>query len=374
MPTVIPGDKKLTLTWDQVSGVPGYKVYYGPTDDIVQASEFSQTIPASAPTVRAEITGLTNGTLYYVWVKSWNSQGTSSQSPSASGTPQAKTPIDFSNLRFELGTATAEYIFAQDLPPSVFFPEGRPNTDRLTRVQETALGNLFCDAAAWYIRKQYPDETIDFVFLNGGYIDNGISKGTITLGSLSGIVQPDSRTARFMLLTLTGAELKRFFNDTEGKKTNIEPGDVSGVAHSGRGGPPNTKFFGILSKEVRFTLRYYKPPELPNPPKEIDKAEPYQHGFIDTEALTINGRPIVDTQNYRICTTDELASGEYFVQLAAGRDKLNIETPFWHGVAAYIYDQGSVTPGLDGRLKVEGGVNLPPPWVPGTLVYNPTSQ
>jgi hypothetical protein len=369
-PEVTPGDGKLTLTWNQVSGVPGYKLYYATGDDFSAATEFSQTIPASSPTVSAELTGLTNGTLYYVWVLSSNSAGTSSPGESASGTPQAKDPINFTDLRFELGRATAEYIFAQDLPASVFFPEARPNTDRLTRVQETTLGNLFTDGAAWYIRNKVKEE-IDFVFLNGGYIDNVLSAGTITVGSISGIVQPDSRSDKFMLLTLTGAELKKFFNDAEGKEENIEPGDVSGVVHTGRGGPHNTGFFGVVSKEVRYTLKYYKAPELADPPVEIsyDDSEPYYHGFIDTENdLTINGEPINDSKSYRICTTDYLASGEYFTLLkTAGKNSRLIDTPFWHGVAEYIYDQGSVTPKLDGRIKVEGGVPLPAPWVEGTL-------
>jgi hypothetical protein len=333
-PTVTPGNGKLTLAWDQVPGVPAYKLYYGTGDNFSAATEFSQTIPANSPRVSAELTGLANNTLYYVWVLSSNSKGNSSPSESVSGKPLAKDPIDFGNLQLELGRATAEYIFAQDLPPSVFFPEGRPNTDRLTRVQETALGNLFTDAAAWYIRKQYPAENIDFVFLNGGYIDNVLPKGTITVGRISGIVQPDSRSDTFILLTMTGAELKKFFNDTEGKQETIEPGDVSGVAHSGRGGPPNTKFFGILSKEVRYTLKYYKPPEGTT---QIEDAEPYQLGFIDTENdLTINSEPIDDRKNYRICTTGSLASGEYFVLLkTAGKNLRVIDTPFWHGVAEY---------------------------------------
>jgi hypothetical protein len=367
-PDVTAGEGKLTLVWDQVPGVPGYELYYGTEDDIAQATEFLQ-VPAAAPRVRAEITGLTNDVLYYVWIKSWNQIGTSASSPSASGMPKAKDPINFKNLQFELGAAAAEYIFAQDLAPSVFFPEGRPNTDRLTRVQETALGDLFTDAAAWYIRKNYPDDPIDFVFLNGGYIDNALPKGTITVGSISGIVQPDSRGDKFILLTLTGAELKKFFNDAEGKNTYAEPGDVSGVAHSGRGGPHNTGFFGMVSKEARYTLKYYRAPELGSPPQEIEDREPYMHGFIDTEKdLTINGQPIDDDkEDYRICTTDYLASGEYFVQLAKGKEKRLINTPFWHGVAEYIYDQGTVTPALDGRIKVEGGVPLPPPWESGNL-------
>jgi hypothetical protein len=377
-PTVTPGDGKLALTWNQVSGVPYYKLYYGRSDSFSTATEFPQTIPASSPTVSADITGLTNDTLYYVWVQSWNSQSTKDNSPyseSVSETPKAKEPINFSDTRFELGRAAAEYIFAQDLPASVFFPEGRPNTDRLTRVQETALGNLFTDGAAWYVRKNYPEENIDFVFLNGGYIDNALPAGTVTVGGLSGIVQPDSRRDKLTFLTLTGAELKKFFNDAEGKEATMEPGDVSGVVHTGRGGPHNTGFFGVVSKEVRYTLRYYKPPEGTAEISSGD-SEPYYHGFIDTGtgegALTINGETIVDTRNYRICTTDYLAAGEYFTLLkTAGEDIRVIDTLFWHAVAAYIYDQGSVTPGLDGRIKVEGGVPLPAPWVPGDLIYEP---
>jgi hypothetical protein len=374
MPDVTPGDGKLSLSWDQVSGVPRYKLYYGTTEDFAGAAEFPQTVPANAPSVNAEITGLANGVLYHVWVQSWNSQSARDNSPlggPVTGTPQAKDAIDFTNLRFELGRAEGEYIFAQDLPPSVFFPEGRPNTDRLTRVQETALGNLFTDGTAWYIRKNYPGENIDFVFLNGGYIDNGISAGTVTLGGISAIVQPNARGNKFLLLTLTGTELKKFFNDEEGKKTSNEPGDVSGVVHSGRGGS-GTGFFGMVSAEVRYTLRYYRPPELPDPPAEIENPEPYQHGFIDTDELTINGLPIADDRNYRICTTDSLASGEYFTLLfTAGKDKRVIDIPFWYGAAEYIYDQGRITPQIDGRVKIEGGVPLPSPWVPGDLVYRP---
>jgi hypothetical protein len=374
-PVIVPGDTKLILTWNQVHGVPRYKLYYGTTDDFSAAAEFAQTVPAGSPVSGAELTGLENGTLYYVWVQSQNSRSTkdnSPYSPSASGTPRPKDPIDFTNLRFELGEATAEYIFAQDLPASVFFPQGRPNTDRLTRVEETALGNLFADGAAWYVRKNYPGEKIDFVFLNGGYIDNGISKGLVTVGSISAIVQPDSRGDTFMFLTLTGAELKKFFNDTEGKKTAAEPGDVSGVTHTGRGGPHNTGFFGIVSEDLRYTLQYYKPPELPSPPAEIEDPEPYYHGFIKPGTLKIHGEDIIDDRDYRICTTGYLASGEYFTLLyTAGKNKRRTETPFWHGVAAYIYDRGAVTPKLDGRIRIEGGVPLPSPWVPGDLIYRP---
>jgi hypothetical protein len=356
--TVTPGADKLTLTWNHVPGVPAYKIYYGTTNDINAAAEYWETVPAEAVSVRADITGLANGTLYYVWVKSWNSRGTSGPSPAASGTPQPKPPIVFTNYQFELGRAAAEFIFAQDLPPSVFFPEGRPNTDRLTRVQETALGNLFTDGAAWYVRKQYPAENIDFVFLNGSYIDNFLPAGLITTGGLAGIIDPDGRLDKLMFLTLTGAQLKLFFDE------------VAGVIHTGRGSQ-NTGFFGMVSKEVRYTLQYYKPPEGTSPPLTGVDREPYWFGDIKPGTLKINGADIVDSRSYRICTTDYLGSGVYYTTLYAGTNKRLTSTPYWHAVAEYIYDQGTVTPKLDGRVKIEGGVPLPPPWIPGDKIYTP---
>jgi hypothetical protein len=357
-PDVAAGPGKLIVSWNQVSGVPQYKLYYNTTTVFSSATEVVPTIPASAPTVRAEILGLTNGVTYYVWVQSWNSKGGTSGgvSPSASGAPKAKDPISFSNTQFVLGSAAAEFIFAQDVPASVFFPSGGPNTDRLTRVQETALGNLFTDGAAWYIRRQYPGENIDFVFLNGGYIDNALPSGNITVGNLSAIVKSDSRNDKFLLLTLTGAQLKLLFND------------IAGVVHTGRGGS-GTGFFGIVSKEARYTLQYYAPPSGTSPALSAAAAELYYHGWIKAGTLKINGLDIVDGQNYRICTTDYLAAGEYFTRLyTSGTNKRLINTPFWHGAAEYIYDQGSVTPKLDGRIKIEGGVPLPAPWIPGTLI------
>ncbi|AEF81997.1 fibronectin type III domain protein [Leadbettera azotonutricia ZAS-9] len=369
-PSVVPGNNKLALTWNQVLGISSYKLYYNTSNDFSTATPVAGTIPANAPAVSAEITGLVNDMPYYVWVASLNLQGESPASESASGTPKAKDPINFSNLKFALGTASAEYIFAVDLPPSVFFPDGRPNTDRLTRVQETALGNLFTDGVAWYVRNKL-NEPIDFVFINGGLIDNVLPRGTVTVGTVAGITQPDARTDKIFLLTMKGDKLKLFFEDMAGKETTIEPGDVSGVVHTGRGGPHNTGFFGTVSKEVRYTLQYYKAPEFTegDPAISSDISEPYYHGFIKPGTLTINGVPINDSQDYRICTTDYLAAGEYFTGLYTdGTDEKSFSIPFWHGVAEYIYDQGTITPYLDGRIKIEGGVPLPPPWIPGDLV------
>jgi len=362
------GDSKVTVTWAQVHGVPAYILYYSTTDNFSNpAPSAGPTVLSAAPENTADITGLSNGTTYYVWVVSSNGAGgNSGPSPSAFAATAAKPSIVFNDTRFVLGNSTAEFVFAQDLPVSVFFPEGRPGTDRLTRVQETALGNLFADGAAWYLRTKQ-QKNIDFVCINGGYIDNALLRGNVTVGSLMGIVQPESRTEdKFVIVTLKGSDLKKFFYNPD-RELSLdawnEEEDVAGVAHTGRGGPHNTGFFGAVSKEARYTLEYPQAPPT-DTVLNYDESEPYFHGRIKPGTLKINGVDIDDDTEYRIGTTDYLASGAYFTTLVTGKISIElIDVLFWKGVAEYIYDRGTITPYLDGRIKIEGGVPLPAPWV-----------
>jgi hypothetical protein len=79
--TVSSGDEKLNLSWSAVAGADEYEVYYST----------GTTIPGTAAqtvsTTTANITGLTNGTSYNVWVKPKNAQGTGGTSTMASGKP-----------------------------------------------------------------------------------------------------------------------------------------------------------------------------------------------------------------------------------------------------------------------------------------------
>jgi hypothetical protein len=364
---VIPGNNKLTLTWQQVSGVPYYKIFYSQTDNSAGADviAFNTTIPADSPTVTAELTGLATAVQYYVWIKSANSKGESGFSTSVSGTPQAKTPINWNDMQFEVGTALSDFPFAEDMPPSVFFgAEGRPNTDRITRTHETALGDLWTDAAAWYAREVL-GKNCDFVFLNGGYIDNALPRGKIRLSTLLAMTDPDARSDKIVFLTLSGANLKKFL----GVNTNDPDynSSVASVVHLGRGGA-GTGNFGNVSAELRYTLQYPKAPGGYGP-LAYEAAEPYYHGRIKAGTLKLNGTDIVDTQNYRICTTDYNYSGIYFTVLrTSGINAESTGVPYWHAVAEYIYDKGTVSPRTDGRIKIEGGVPLPPPWTAGDWV------
>jgi hypothetical protein len=84
-PVVTAGNRQLAISWTAVEGAAAYEVWYGTTDNAESAQKSGNDVIGAAKT----ITGLANGTTYYVWVKTKNSVGTSGFSPSASGTPQA---------------------------------------------------------------------------------------------------------------------------------------------------------------------------------------------------------------------------------------------------------------------------------------------
>ncbi|HEX3047342.1 MAG TPA: fibronectin type III domain-containing protein, partial [Bacillota bacterium] len=86
---VTPGDEQLAVTWDPVSGATSYQVWYGTTNDSSIANRFGGDINDCSCT----ITGLTNDTLYYVWIKAKNSAGISPFSTVGSGTPTGGTAL-----------------------------------------------------------------------------------------------------------------------------------------------------------------------------------------------------------------------------------------------------------------------------------------
>jgi hypothetical protein len=79
----------LTLSWTSVEGALSYEVWLGPVNNSASASKYGADI--SSP-LSATISGLTNGTTYYVWVKAKNGAGVSGFSPVASGIPSGGIP------------------------------------------------------------------------------------------------------------------------------------------------------------------------------------------------------------------------------------------------------------------------------------------
>jgi 2',3'-cyclic-nucleotide 2'-phosphodiesterase (5'-nucleotidase family) len=228
-------------------------------------------------------------------------------------------------------------------PPGPFNTSGQL-WDRLTRRKETALGNLFCDGSAWYVRTKH-GETFDFVFLNGGYIDQPLGKGTITVGSIESMPPPASRDDFYTLITLKGPELKLLLDQ------------AASVRNMGRGGK-NTGAWGMVSSEMRYTIEYL-------PRGSTTNLELYFIGNIKAGSVTLKGAAPDFSENatYRVCTANYLAGGGdgYTAFIIALQDYpavanvKHIRVPVWQGVSEYIYDKGSVTPYTDGRVKQVGG-------------------
>jgi|GEM_PF-1921104 len=82
-PTLTSGNTSIGVSWSAVTGAASYTVYYNTSDSSSSATEWASGITATSAT----ITGLTNGTTYYVWIKAVNSTGTSDYSPSSSSIP-----------------------------------------------------------------------------------------------------------------------------------------------------------------------------------------------------------------------------------------------------------------------------------------------
>jgi len=82
--TVTPGDGQIRIEWAPVYGATGFRVYVSE----VSGSYGSETDSVDGEVHEYTVTGLTNGTMYYVVVKAVNPGGVSPDSNEMSATPQ----------------------------------------------------------------------------------------------------------------------------------------------------------------------------------------------------------------------------------------------------------------------------------------------
>jgi len=186
--------------------------------------------------------------------------------------------------------------------------------NRLTRYQETAIGNMICDANVWYFRNLY-NQNIDFAFHNGGNIRAELPKGPLTREQILTVLPFENY---LYIVSLKGSELNELF-------------DFIATIPQGNGGFPQ------FSKDVRYTL------DVPN--KRISN-------------LTIGGAPIDPNKTYRFCTNDYLLEGgDGYTVLKKAQNPFNASLLLSYVVIEYIAAQsGIITPATDGRMNVIGGV------------------
>ncbi|MDR1277449.1 MAG: 5'-nucleotidase C-terminal domain-containing protein [Treponema sp.] len=204
------------------------------------------------------------------------------------------------SLKEVVGTATAEFVFG----------------NRLTRYQETALGNMITDSNVWYFKNELGQD-IDFAFHNGGNIRAALPQGPITREQILTVLPFENY---LYIVSLKGSDLIELFN-------------FIATIQQGAGGFPQ------FSKEVRYT---------------IDKT--VGQGVV--RDLSIGGRPVDPNKLYRFCTNDYLlGGGDGYEILTKSENPFNTSLLLSYVVIEYINAQGgSISPALDGRLTVTGGL------------------
>ncbi|GMO55390.1 MAG: bifunctional UDP-sugar hydrolase/5'-nucleotidase [Treponemataceae bacterium] len=232
-------------------------------------------------------------------------------------------PIEITGAQFEGDAEIANFLqpFVEKANASLKEVVGQAAEEfafgaRLPRYGETALGNMICDANAWYIRDVFKQE-IDFAFHNGGNIRAALPAGPITMEQVLTILPFENY---LWIASLKGSQLQEFF-------------DFIATVPQGAGGFPQ------FSKEVRYT---------------VDKTA--GDGVITD--LTIGGQAIDSEKTYRFCTNDYLLKGgDGYVALTKTVDPLNTSLLLSYTVCEYIkHIGGTISPALDGRMSVVGGI------------------
>jgi 5'-nucleotidase/UDP-sugar diphosphatase len=187
--------------------------------------------------------------------------------------------------------------------------------NRLTRYQETALGNMITDANVWYLRN-IANQQVDFAFHNGGNIRAELQKGKITKENILTVLPFDNY---LYVVSMTGSLIIKLF-------------DFIAAIPQGNGGFPQ------FSEDVRFT---------------IDKTS----GGGVIKDLSIGGKPIDPDRVYRLCTNDYiLGGGDGYEPMTVATDRLNTSLLLSYIVTEYIKVNGSIKPVTDGRINIIGGV------------------
>jgi 5'-nucleotidase/UDP-sugar diphosphatase len=190
--------------------------------------------------------------------------------------------------------------------------------NRLTRYQETALGNMITDANVWYLRN-VSRQQIDFAFHNGGNMRAELQKGPITQENILTVLPFENY---LFAASMTGAQINKLF-------------DFIATIPQGNGGFPQ------FSGDVRFT---------------IDKTS----GSGVIKDLTIGGKPVDPDRVYRFCTNDYiLGGGDGYTPMLDATDRLNTSILLSYVVTEYIKANKSIKPVTDGRLTIIGGTRAP---------------
>ena len=146
-PSIIAGNGQLNVSWQAVEDTSAYEIWTGTTNDTQTATKRGEDISG----LSAVISGLNNGTIYYVWIKAKNNIGVSGFSPPATGKPLGipGRPTLSSGPEQLLVTWTA--VAGAD-EYEVYYGLGTPTTLAATTAETTATITGLTNGMAYYVR------------------------------------------------------------------------------------------------------------------------------------------------------------------------------------------------------------------------------
>jgi hypothetical protein len=361
--TVERGTKSLKVTWNAVLGAKYYELYHSASNQSSLITEDPIRVDIASGRVSTSIPNLENGKTYYAWVKAVNRVGSSDFSQQQQGVPSKKTGINLGNPDFVLGVQAKEYIFGEDMPPlSPLSRTGDSNfQDNLHRAKETPIGNLFTDSAQWYLNVfSEPGKEVDFVFLNTGYITAAMPSQVtdVTVRDIMRVV--GNSMDKIVILTMKGSDVKALF---EYAATHAPHLGFRGNHSEGPGGQlfRSSGAWPIVSKELNYTIKYpFVTREVMNMGAKLGSSNPvvppFFFGNIESGTLKLNGAIINDNDDYRVATTNYNVDELYTEPMLKASKEEDTGINYWHAVAEYIYDAETITPAIDGRIRIKGGV------------------
>jgi len=184
-PSIIAGNRQLTVNWQAVADASVYEIWAGTTNNTQNATKQGEDISG----LSTVITGLNNGTTYYVWIKAKNNIGVSGFSPSAVGkplgTPEAPTLSSGSGQLLVTWTAVtgAEQY-------EVYYGIDSPTMLTATTTGTTATITGLTNGTAYYVRLRAKNAS--------GVSDYGPSASGVPIGS-TGVVTVSSGDGQLLL-------------------------------------------------------------------------------------------------------------------------------------------------------------------------------
>jgi hypothetical protein len=200
--TVMPEDGKLIVSWNAVPGADSYDIYYGTTETPPAAPVFTGRTGNSA-----EITGLLNGTIYYVWFKAKQTSGAVSElSERVRGKPRVVVPAGL----YDNGTAQTNKIGNQNLEAAYTYLNSYAVSGHTYYI---VLG---ADEETYSLNFNYPGKTVG-IHIQGNGLETTVTLGanttlftinegvTMTLSDI--ILQGRTTNASYRLINVTGGAL-----------------------------------------------------------------------------------------------------------------------------------------------------------------------